>query len=174
VRILRHSARPRPRCHDHGGAAPINTYFSHARAEVPTQPSAGGAQLRGVGAAAHSRNSAAATTNRMGMGVHIKCFIGTRSRKTVMRLTFAPILVCACSLVAGCAMSYEVMKMGPDGYLATAVATPARGGIDAAHEKAAEAASETCQSLGKSRIVTSINTVHEPAIDRAVMAFTCS
>ena len=89
-----------------------------------------------------------------------------------MRLPFA--LICSCSLAGGCAMTSGVVKVGPDTYLATAVATPARGGIDAAHEKAAEAASETCQSLGKSRIVTSINTVHEPAIDRAVMAFTCS
>ena len=91
-----------------------------------------------------------------------------------MRLTFAPIWVCACALVAGCAMSYQVMKVGPDTYLATAVATPARGGIDAAHEKAAEAANETCQSRGKSRIVTNISTVHEPVTDRAVMTFTCS
>ena len=91
-----------------------------------------------------------------------------------MRLTFAPIWVCACALVAGCATSYQVMKVGPDTYLATAVAAPARGGIDGAHEKAAEAANEKCQSLGKSRTVTNINTVHEPATDRAVLTFTCS
>ena len=63
-------------------------------------------------------------------------------------------------------MSYDVMKVGPDTYLATAVAAPARGGIDGAHEKADEAANEKCQSLGKSRMVTNVNTVHESAADR--------
>ena len=93
----------------------------------------------------------------------------------VMRLTFALIWVCGCSLAGGCAMSYEVMKFGPDTYLATAVAAPSRGGIDGAHEKASEAANDKCQSLGKSRIVTNINTVHDPlGLDRAVMTFTCS
>jgi len=89
-----------------------------------------------------------------------------------MRLPFA--LICSCSLAGGCAMTSDVVKVGPDTYLATAVAAPARGGIDGAHEKAAEAANEKCQSLGKSRTVTNINTVHEPATDRAVLTFTCS
>jgi hypothetical protein len=92
----------------------------------------------------------------------------------VVRLTFALIWVCVCSLAGGCAMSSDVVKVGPDTYLATAVAAPARGGIDGAHQKASEAANEKCESLGKSRVVTNINTVHEPATDRAVMAFTCS
>ena len=91
-----------------------------------------------------------------------------------MRLTFAPTWVFACLLVGGCATSSEIMKVGPDTYLATAVAAPSRGGIDGAHDKAAEAANEKCQSLGKSRTVTNINTVHEPGTDRAVMTFTCS
>lgn len=89
-----------------------------------------------------------------------------------MRLPFA--LICSCSLAGGCAVNSDVVKVGPDSYLATAVAAPARGGIDGAHEKAAEAANEKCQSLGKSRTVTNINTVHEPATDRAVVTFTCS
>jgi len=91
-----------------------------------------------------------------------------------MRLTFALIWACGCTLAGGCATSYNVVKAGPDTYLATAVAAPARGGIDGAQQKASEAANEKCQSLGKSRIVTNINTVHEPATDRAVMTFTCS
>lgn len=91
-----------------------------------------------------------------------------------MRLPFALIWICGCSLAGGCAMSSDVVKVGPDSYLVTAVAAPARGGIDGAHEKADQAANEKCQSLGKSRTVTNINTVHEPATDRAVLTFTCS
>jgi len=91
-----------------------------------------------------------------------------------MRRTFALIWVCGCSLAGGCAMTYGVVKVGPDTYQVSAVAAPARGGIAGAHEKADEAANEKCQSLGKSRMVTNINTVHEPATDRAVMTFTCS
>jgi len=91
-----------------------------------------------------------------------------------MRLTLASILICGCSLAAGCAMNYGVMKVGPDTYQVSAVAAPARGGIVGAHEKADEAANEKCQSLGKSPTVTNSNTVHEPATDLAVVTFTCS
>jgi len=91
-----------------------------------------------------------------------------------MRPPFALLWICSYSLAGGCAMSYDVMKVGPDSYLATAVAAPARGGIDGAHEKADEAANEKCKSLGKSRMVTNINTVHETTIDRAVETFICS
>ena len=92
-----------------------------------------------------------------------------------MRLTFALIGVCGCLLAGGCAMSYDVVKVGPDTYLVSAVAAPARGGIDGARQKADETAAEKCQSLGKSPMVTNINTVHEyPATDRAVVTFTCS
>ena len=91
-----------------------------------------------------------------------------------MRLTFAPIWVCASLLAAGCAMNYGVTKVGPDSYLATAVAAPSRGGIIGAHEKADAVATEKCQSLGKSLTVTDSNTVHEPATSRAVVSCTCS
>ena len=91
-----------------------------------------------------------------------------------MRLTLALIWICGCSLTGGCAISYDVMKVGPDTYLATAVAPPARGGIDGAHEKAGEAANEKCQSLGKTRTVTNVTMVHEPTAERAVLTFTCS
>jgi hypothetical protein len=84
------------------------------------------------------------------------------------------ILICGCTLAGGCATSSDIMKVGPDTYLATAVAAPSRGGVDGAHDKAAEVANEKCQSLGKSRTVTNINTVHEPNTDRAVMTFTCT
>lgn len=91
-----------------------------------------------------------------------------------MRLRLAPIWICGCLLPAGCATSYDLMKVGPDTYQVSAVAASARGGMTAAHEKADEAANQKCQSLGKSRTVTNLITVHEPATDRAVMTFTCS
>ena len=90
-----------------------------------------------------------------------------------MRLTFALMLICGCSLAGGCATSYGVMKLGPDTYEVSAVAAPARGGIIGAREKADEAATEKCQSIGKSSTVTNDATVHEPAADRAVVTFTC-
>ena len=93
---------------------------------------------------------------------------------TVMRLAFALIWICGCSLAGGCAMNYGVIKVGPDTYEVSAVAAPARGGISGAQAKADEAATEKCQSLGKSRKVTYITTVHEPAAERAVVTFTCS
>ena len=93
---------------------------------------------------------------------------------TVTRLAFALSWLCGCSLAGGCATNYGVMKVGPDTYEVSAVAAPARGGISGAQAKADEAATEKCQSLGKSRTVKNITTVHEPAAERAVLTFTCS
>ena len=93
---------------------------------------------------------------------------------TVMRLAFALLWICGCSLTGGCAVNYGVMKVGPDTYEVSAVAAPGRGGIAGAHEKADEAANQKCQSLGKTRTVTNVTMVHEPTAERAVLTFTCS
>jgi hypothetical protein len=91
-----------------------------------------------------------------------------------MRLAFVLLWICGSSLAGGCSMNYGVMKVGPDTYEVSAVAAPARGGVAGAHEKADEAASQKCQSLGKTRTVTNVTTVHEPTAERAVLTFTCS
>jgi hypothetical protein len=95
-------------------------------------------------------------------------------QEAVMRRAFTLIWICGCSLAGGCAINYGVIKVGPDTYEVSAVAAPARGGMSGAEAKADEAATEKCQSLGKSRKVTNITTVHEPAAERAVLTFTCS
>lgn len=76
---------------------------------------------------------------------------------------------------AGCAMTYDVVKVGPDAYQVSALAAPARGGIAGAQHRATEAANEKCQSLGKSTTVTNVETGHDfPANGRAVVTFSCT
>jgi hypothetical protein len=75
----------------------------------------------------------------------------------------------------GCAMTYDVVKMGPDTYQTSAVASPARGGISGAQRMAVASANTKCDSLGKSINVTNIESGHEfPAAGRAIVTFTCT
>lgn len=86
------------------------------------------------------------------------------------------IKVALCIAVSGmgCAMTYDVVKMGDDTYQTSAVASPVRGGISGAQQMAIANANKKCDSLGKSIIVTNIDTGHEfPAAGRAIVTFTC-
>jgi hypothetical protein len=71
--------------------------------------------------------------------------------------------------VYGCAMSYDVVKVGDDTYQTSAVASPARGGISGAQEMAIAKANKKCDSMGKKINVTNVDTGHEfPAAGRAM------
>lgn len=83
-------------------------------------------------------------------------------------------LALATILLAGCAMNYDAMKVGPDTYQVSAVAAPARGGIAGAQRMAMASANKKCDSLGKAITVTNVDTGHEfPAAGRAVVTFEC-
>lgn len=84
-------------------------------------------------------------------------------------------LLAAISLIAGCAMNYDVVKMGDNTYQVSAVASPARGGIAGAEHMALASANKQCDSLSKKIIVTNIETGHDfPAAGRAIVTFSCS
>ena len=83
-------------------------------------------------------------------------------------------LICATSLTA-CAMQYPVLKMGQDTYQASAVASPARGGIAGAQRMALSNANKQCDSLGKAITVTNIESGQDfPVAGRAIVTFTCT
>jgi hypothetical protein len=80
----------------------------------------------------------------------------------------------ACA-VSGCAMTYDVVKVGDDTFQTSAVASPARGGISGAQRMAIENANKKCDSIGKKISVTNVETGHEfPANGRAIVTFTCT
>jgi hypothetical protein len=72
-----------------------------------------------------------------------------------MRIAAASI---GCVLVAGCAHSGGVLKMGPDTYTASAAASPARGGISGARTIALGQANQHCTQMGKEILVTNVST----------------
>ena len=77
--------------------------------------------------------------------------------------------------VGGCAMTYDIVKVGADTYQVSAVAAPARGGITGAQHRATVEANKKCDSLGESITVTNVETGHEfPAAGRAIVTFTCT
>lgn len=77
--------------------------------------------------------------------------------------------------LSGCAMTYDVVKVGPETYQVSAVAAPARGGVAGAQHRAIEAANDKCGSLHKDTSVTGVETGHDfPAAGRAVVTFTCT
>ena len=78
------------------------------------------------------------------------------------------------AIATGCAMTYDVVKVGDDTYQTSAVAAPARGGISGAQQMAIANANKKCDSMGKSINVTNIETGHEfPAAGRAIVTFSC-
>lgn len=90
-------------------------------------------------------------------------------------MTKLRLLLSGLGLLAGCAMTYDVVQVGPQTYQVSAVAAPARGGIAGAQHRATEEANKKCQSLGKTTTVTNVDTGHEfPAAGRAVVTFTCT
>jgi hypothetical protein len=71
-------------------------------------------------------------------------------------------------IAAGCAMTYDVVKIGNDTYQTSAVAAPVRGGISGAQQMALTNANKKCDSIGKSINVTNIESGHEfPANGRS-------
>src|SRR6266849_1730058 len=64
----------------------------------------------------------------------------------------------ACLLLAGCAQSSGVLKMGPDTYTISAAAAPARGGSSEARKIALAEANQHCTQMGKEILVTNIGT----------------
>lgn len=78
-------------------------------------------------------------------------------------------------IATACAMTYDVVKVGPDTFQTSAVASPARGGVAGAQHAAIENANKKCAELGKTTTVTNVDTGHEfPAAGRAVVTFTCN
>lgn len=61
-------------------------------------------------------------------------------------------------LLAACAQSSGVLKMGPDTYSASAAAAPARGGYSEARKLALSDANQYCAQMGKEILVTNIGT----------------
>lgn len=61
-------------------------------------------------------------------------------------------------VLAGCAQSSGVMKMGPETYSVSMHAAPARGGIQGAQRLAMEEATSHCQSLEQELLVTNVST----------------
>jgi hypothetical protein len=73
----------------------------------------------------------------------------------MMRVAAAAI---GCGLLAGCAHSSGVLKMGPDTFTASAAASPARGGVSGARQIALAEANEHCVRMGQEILVTNITT----------------
>ena len=87
---------------------------------------------------------------------------------------FLVCLLAASATLPGCAINYDVLKVGPDTYQVAALAAPIRGGIAGAQQMAVARANKQCESLGKEVTVTNIETGHEfPANGRAVVTFSC-
>ena len=63
------------------------------------------------------------------------------------------ILVTIALMLAGCAQSSGILKMGPDTYSVSVHAAPARGGVSGAKKLAFEEGNEHCSSLGKEFLV---------------------
>jgi hypothetical protein len=77
-------------------------------------------------------------------------------------------------LLAGCAITYDAVQVGPNRYQTTATAAPALGGVAAAQNNAAKAANKKCTTMGKTVNVVNVETGHDfPANGRAVMTFEC-
>jgi hypothetical protein len=64
----------------------------------------------------------------------------------------------ACLLLAACAQSSGVLKMGPDTYTVSATAAPARGGSSEARKLALADANQYCAKLSQEILVTNIGT----------------
>ena len=87
---------------------------------------------------------------------------------------YATVTVLTCTTV-GCAMTYDVVKLGDNTYQTSAVASPVRGGISGAQQMAIANANKKCDSLGKKIDVTNVENGHEfPAAGRAIVTFTCT
>lgn len=65
-------------------------------------------------------------------------------------------VVAACAVLAGCAQSSGIMKMGPDTYSVSVHAAPALGGASGARQRALGEANERCAQEGKEILVTNI------------------
>ncbi len=63
----------------------------------------------------------------------------------------------ACVLVAGCAHSSGVLKLGPDTYTVSAAASAARGGWASAQKTALTTANDHCAQMGKEILVTNVD-----------------
>ena len=69
------------------------------------------------------------------------------------------VMCAACVLIAGCAMSSGVLKMGPGTYTISATAAPPRGGHSKAMEIALTEANQYCTQMGKEILVMNTQTV---------------
>lgn len=79
-----------------------------------------------------------------------------------------------CVLLAACAQSSGVKKIGSDTYTISAVAAPARGGVVGAKSIALTEAGEKCQSLGRELHVIDIATgTAPPMAGTADVTFRC-
>lgn len=59
--------------------------------------------------------------------------------------------------MTGCAMTYDVAKLGPDTYTVSTAASPARGGAAGARSMAINAASDYCRKMDREVMVTNLN-----------------
>jgi len=77
--------------------------------------------------------------------------------------------------MCGCAMTYDVVQVGPNRYQVSAVAAPSRGGIAGAQALAMKDAGKKCVALGKTVNVIAVDTGHEfPAAGSAIVTFECN
>ena len=67
-------------------------------------------------------------------------------------------LLVATIVLAGCAQSSGVMKLGPDTYTVSTHAAPAAGGTSGAKGRSLTEANNHCASMGKEILVTNIST----------------
>ena len=61
-------------------------------------------------------------------------------------------------LLAACAQSSGVLKMGPDTFSVSAAAAPARGGYSEARKLALQEANQYCAQMGKEILVKNVGT----------------
>lgn len=67
-----------------------------------------------------------------------------------------PLTLLPIALLAGCAQSSGVLKMGPDTYSVSVHAAPARGGASGARRIAMAEANEACAAQGREILVQNI------------------
>jgi hypothetical protein len=72
------------------------------------------------------------------------------------------LIVGVAGLLSGCAWKTDALRVGPDTYMVSANAAPARGGVTGALGLALERANETCEAQGKHVNVIERKTEQQP------------
>lgn len=85
------------------------------------------------------------------------------------------LLVLLAPVLAACAMSQGVQKMGPDTYMVSAIAAPIRGGASGAELQAVADANTHCAAMGKEIMVTNTSSsdLNRVGAGQATVTFRC-